>query len=72
LKAAGVDRDVRGEPEASDHAPSWIELKSPGRGGLARKAPAKPARPPKSALGSSGANSAAARSISRYGSIRAS
>ncbi len=28
LKAAGVDRDVRGEPEASDHAPSWVELKS--------------------------------------------
>ena len=33
LKAAGVDRDVRGEPEASDHAPSWIELKSARRGG---------------------------------------
>jgi exodeoxyribonuclease III len=29
LKAAGVDRDIRGEAEASDHAPSWIELKSP-------------------------------------------
>ena len=27
LKAAGVDRDVRGKPEASDHAPAWIELK---------------------------------------------
>lgn len=26
LKAAGVDRDVRGEPNASDHAPAWIEL----------------------------------------------
>lgn len=37
LKAAGVDRDVRGEPEASDHAPSWIELKSPRRGGPKRK-----------------------------------
>ncbi|MGZ8272426.1 MAG: exodeoxyribonuclease III [Burkholderiaceae bacterium] len=27
LMAAGVDRAVRGEPGASDHAPAWIELK---------------------------------------------
>jgi exodeoxyribonuclease-3 len=27
LKAGGVDRDVRGEEGASDHAPVWIELK---------------------------------------------
>ncbi|SMF65324.1 exodeoxyribonuclease III [Allosphingosinicella indica] len=27
LKAAGVDRDVRGWTKASDHAPVWIELK---------------------------------------------
>jgi exodeoxyribonuclease-3 len=26
LKAAGVDRDVREEPNASDHAPAWIKL----------------------------------------------
>ncbi|ACG79426.1 exodeoxyribonuclease III [Phenylobacterium zucineum HLK1] len=26
LRAAGVDRDVRGRPGASDHAPVWIEL----------------------------------------------
>jgi len=26
LKAAGVDREVRGETNASDHAPAWIEL----------------------------------------------
>ena len=26
LKSAGVDRDVRGEKRASDHAPVWIEL----------------------------------------------
>lgn len=26
LVAAGIDRDVRGEPDASDHAPAWIEL----------------------------------------------
>ena len=27
LKTAGVDRDVRGEAGASDHAPVWITLK---------------------------------------------
>jgi exodeoxyribonuclease III len=27
LKAAGVDRQVRGKPGASDHAPAWIELR---------------------------------------------
>jgi exodeoxyribonuclease-3 len=27
LKAAGVDRSVRGLPKASDHAPVWIEFK---------------------------------------------
>jgi exodeoxyribonuclease-3 len=26
LRAAGVDREVRGELDASDHAPAWIEL----------------------------------------------
>ncbi|MFT4069874.1 exodeoxyribonuclease III [Paraburkholderia sp.] len=26
LRAAGVDRWVRGEPHASDHAPTWVEL----------------------------------------------
>ena len=26
LKAAGVDREVRGAENASDHAPVWIEL----------------------------------------------
>ena len=31
LSAAGVDREVRGEPNASDHAPAWIELKAAGR-----------------------------------------
>lgn len=31
LVSAGVDRSVRGEPNASDHAPVWIELKSPRR-----------------------------------------
>jgi exodeoxyribonuclease-3 len=36
LRAAGVDRWVRGEPGASDHAPTWIELARPA----AKKAPA--------------------------------
>ena len=26
LAAAGVDRDVRGQPNASDHAPAWVVL----------------------------------------------
>ena len=26
LLAAGVDRAVRGKPNASDHAPVWIEI----------------------------------------------
>jgi exodeoxyribonuclease-3 len=29
LKAAGVDRHVRGRDKASDHAPVWIELEDP-------------------------------------------
>lgn len=31
LKAAGVDRYVRGEKNASDHAPAWIDLKAATR-----------------------------------------
>jgi exodeoxyribonuclease III len=27
LAASGVDRDVRGEDGASDHAPAWVTLK---------------------------------------------
>jgi exodeoxyribonuclease-3 len=27
LTKAGVDRGVRGRPEASDHAPVWIEIR---------------------------------------------
>ncbi|MDM0108881.1 exodeoxyribonuclease III [Variovorax sp. J22R24] len=29
LRGAGVDREVRGRPGASDHAPAWIELDIP-------------------------------------------
>jgi exodeoxyribonuclease-3 len=31
LERTGVDRWVRGEPHASDHAPAWIELAAPKR-----------------------------------------
>jgi exodeoxyribonuclease III len=40
LQAAGVDRAVRGQPDASDHAPVWVELSNqngtrrPRAGGL--------------------------------------
>jgi exodeoxyribonuclease-3 len=37
LRDAGVDIWVRGEPHASDHAPTWIELKTPPAHKTARK-----------------------------------
>ena len=37
LKAAGVDRAVRGWEKASDHAPVWIELASAKSAGRGRK-----------------------------------
>ena len=43
LTEAGVDRAVRGEENASDHAPAWIVLAdTAGR----RRAPSSPKRPP--------------------------
>ena len=36
LQSAGVDRNVRGKPGASDHAPTWVVLKSNGRRGSGR------------------------------------
>jgi exodeoxyribonuclease-3 len=38
LRSSGVDRWVRGEPHASDHAPAWIELE------FSAEKPRKPAR----------------------------
>jgi exodeoxyribonuclease-3 len=38
LTTAGVDRDVRGKANASDHAPAWIELKDASRSRPAKKA----------------------------------
>ena len=37
LKAAGVDKNVRGWEKASDHAPTWIELTEPKRAKSVRK-----------------------------------
>jgi exodeoxyribonuclease-3 len=44
LRGAGVDRDVRGEAGASDHAPTWVVLKGSvrGRSGRGRAGKASP------------------------------
>ena len=41
LKASGVDRAVRGKPNASDHAPAWVELakENKPRGTARKRAP---------------------------------
>ena len=49
LESAGVDRDVRGKPGASDHAPAWVILRD-GKRSTATRAPRatakkKPANP---------------------------
>jgi exodeoxyribonuclease-3 len=41
LRSAGVDREVRGREGASDHAPTWVEIKMATR--RASRAPTKPA-----------------------------
>ena len=50
LRAAGVDRDVRGQEGASDHAPTWIEINrgarrspraSPAPAGARRRLPSR-------------------------------
>lgn len=51
LENAGVDRDVRGEPGASDHAPAWVILRD-GKPPTATRAPRatakkRPAAPPR-------------------------
>src|SRR5262245_9528544 len=46
LVEAGVDRDVRGRDNASDHAPAWIVLRGANmRDAKGKKAPARPRRP---------------------------
>ncbi|HEY4214608.1 MAG TPA: exodeoxyribonuclease III [Steroidobacteraceae bacterium] len=44
LVQAEVDRWVRGEPHASDHAPVWVELKDPGRPRRGKMPKRKPVR----------------------------
>jgi len=44
LKQAGVDRWVRGQPHASDHAPTWVQLELEG-GKPARAAPVTDQKP---------------------------
>jgi exodeoxyribonuclease-3 len=41
LRSAGVDRWVRGESHASDHAPVWVELAEKRTASVARKRPKK-------------------------------
>ncbi len=42
LKAAGVDREVRGWEKASDHAPAWIELGAGRRRTASRSSTLRP------------------------------
>lgn len=44
LKAAGVDRSMRGEEGASDHAPVWIELRAPRHARRSAPAPKRTRR----------------------------
>ena len=37
LSRAGVDRDIRGRPQASDHAPVWVDLIETGSPRRARR-----------------------------------
>jgi exodeoxyribonuclease III len=58
LRASGVERVVRGKPNASDHAPVWVELSAPQR--MRKTASPKPVKT-KSANGKTQAGAAAAR-----------
>jgi exodeoxyribonuclease-3 len=66
LRAAGVDAWVRGEPGASDHAPTWVELdlgatRTPARKAAAKKAVAKKAVAKKPVAKKAAAKSAVAK-----------
>ena len=58
LKTSGVDRAVRGKPNASDHAPVWIELGAPKK---ARKSASLSSARPKAQRKVKSANATAAR-----------
>ncbi len=55
---AGVDRAVRGEPEASDHAPAWVSLRPDRPTGRTTRRTASPQaqRAGVMAVGSSGSS----------------
>ena len=75
LAAAGVDRDVRGRDNASDHAPVWIELRdSPQpagsaaprpRGATRRSAPKERSAPTRRPTGTPAATSDTARAAAQ-------
>ncbi|MGE7139511.1 exodeoxyribonuclease III [Luteibacter sp. NPDC031894] len=58
LKDANVDRWVRDQPKASDHAPTWVELAEPA---TAKKAPAKKIPAKKTPVKKTAAKKAAAK-----------
>jgi exodeoxyribonuclease-3 len=55
MRDAGVDRWVRGEPHASDHAPTWVVLDLEGRTVNAKKTAVKKTAVKKTAAGQSAA-----------------
>jgi DNA polymerase I len=58
LEAAGVDRGVRGQPDASDHAPVWVELSDEG----GKRGPLRASKSSSSSQGSGQVRSVRARS----------
>jgi exodeoxyribonuclease-3 len=50
MRDAGVDRWVRGEPHASDHAPTWVVLDLDGRAANAKKTAVKKTAMKKTAM----------------------
>jgi len=62
LTSSGVDRAVRGEPDASDHAPAWAELREAARRS-SRRPSASRAAAPRAAKGRAKARSAPRRPL---------
>jgi len=60
LREAGVDRWVRGAPQASDHAPAWITLEFGGGAGRRRASSKAAAKAPAKKAATSGAAAAKA------------
>jgi exodeoxyribonuclease-3 len=63
LRAAGVDRWVRGEPGASDHAPTWVELEWPLKLRAAKPVAAKKVATKKAVRKKAAAKKAAAKKV---------